>query len=150
MDRQWKKLYNSWLVGYFLQSSWRQTAHCVRMFYVCVCVYRGCGGVVPSRCSSCSGPPRFVSPGTAGGRFFQHKDGHCNCGTAQWPPYRTDRPTWEGGNIRPVSVFGFERRTELDVIRIAKKKKKSFGCYGRTHCCLEMIHSYTETSKTPT
>lgn len=70
----------------------------------CVCVYRGCGGAAPSRCSSCSGPLRSVSPGMAGGRSSRHTGGHCSCGTAQWRPYRTGRPTCQRGNVGSVSL----------------------------------------------
>lgn len=40
----------------------------------------------------------------AGGRCVQHTDGHCSCGTAQWPPYRTGHPTCSGGNVRSVTL----------------------------------------------
>ena len=58
----------------------------------------------PSRCSSCSGPPRSASPGTAGARCALRTGGSCNSGSVQWLPCRTGpracRETERGG-MRP-------------------------------------------------
>lgn len=42
------------------------------------------GVAFPSRCNSCSGLLRSVSPRKAGAHCAQHRGGHCNCGTAPW------------------------------------------------------------------
>ena len=43
----------------------------------------------PSRCSSCSGPPRSASPGMGGARCALRTGGSCNSGSVQWLPCRT-------------------------------------------------------------
>lgn len=54
------------------------------MCYLVLCV------VSPSRCNSYSELRPSESPGRAFGRCAQHISGRCSCGSAQWPPYRTD------------------------------------------------------------
>lgn len=49
----------------------------------------GRGASSPSRCSSCSGPPRSASPGRGGARCALRRAASCSCGSARWLPCRT-------------------------------------------------------------
>lgn len=69
----------------------------------------------------------------AGGRCVQHTGGHCSCGTAQWRPYRTGRPTYregrggeergEGGdgNVRSVTLGDVADTVESLMLQLVLK-----------------------------
>ena len=71
----------------------------------------------PSRCSSCSGPPRSASPGMGDARCALHTGGSCNSGSVQWLPCRTGpqacRETERGGAMRPGKPEHTQKETEV-------------------------------------
>lgn len=101
-----------------LGQNFQKLARVVCRALVRLCVVSACstshlagGGVFPSRCSSCSAPRPFVSPGRASARFAQHRGERCSCDSAQWPPYKTGHPAWKIKNKKWQRESGTSEKT---------------------------------------